>query len=82
MQHTHTHKAVTERVEAKKLLSRRRQSNFRLGWQVFRFVKDFSTIVIFTVFWDCEQRIKNKAMFESAETSRVGLHLPHWQINS
>ena len=28
MQHTHTHKAVTGRVEAKKLLSRRRQSNY------------------------------------------------------
>ena len=27
MQHTHTHKAVTRRVEAKNLLSRRRQSN-------------------------------------------------------
>ena len=27
MQHTHMHKAVTGRVEAKKLLSRRRQSN-------------------------------------------------------
>ena len=30
MQHTHTHKAVTRCVEAKKLLSRRRQSNYRL----------------------------------------------------
>ena len=29
MQHTHTHKAVAGRVEAKKLLSRRRQSNYR-----------------------------------------------------
>ena len=29
MQHTHTHKAVTGRVEAKKLLSLRRQSNYR-----------------------------------------------------
>ena len=29
MQHTHTHKAVTGRVEAKRLLSRRRQSNYR-----------------------------------------------------
>ena len=29
MQHTHTHKAVTGRVEAKKLLSRRRPSNYR-----------------------------------------------------
>ena len=28
MQHTHTHKAVTGRVEAKMLLSRRRQSNY------------------------------------------------------
>ena len=28
MQHTHTHKAVTGRVEAKKLLSRRRQLNY------------------------------------------------------
>ena len=28
MQHTHMHKAVTECVEAKKLLSRRRQSNY------------------------------------------------------
>ena len=28
MQHAHTHKAVTERVEAKKLLSRQRQSNY------------------------------------------------------
>ena len=28
MQHTHTDKAVTRRVEAKKLLSRRRQSNY------------------------------------------------------
>ena len=28
MQHTHTHKTVTGRVEAKKLLSRRRQSNY------------------------------------------------------
>ena len=28
MQYTHTYKAVTERVEAKKLLSRRRQSNY------------------------------------------------------
>ena len=28
MQHTHTHKAVTGRVEAKKLLSRQRQSNY------------------------------------------------------
>ena len=30
MQHTHTHKAVTEHVEAKKLLSYRRQSNYSL----------------------------------------------------
>ena len=29
MQQTHTHKAVTRRVEAKKLLSRRRQSEYR-----------------------------------------------------
>ena len=29
MQRTHTHKAVTGRVEAKELLSRRRQSNYR-----------------------------------------------------
>ena len=29
MQHTHTHKAVTGRVETKKLLSFRRQSNYR-----------------------------------------------------
>ena len=29
MQHTHTHKAVTGRVEVKKLLSRRRQLNYR-----------------------------------------------------
>ena len=29
MQHTYTHKAVTGRVEAKKLLSRRRQSNYK-----------------------------------------------------
>ena len=29
MQHTHMHKAVTGRVEAKKLLSRRRQSTYR-----------------------------------------------------
>ena len=28
MQHTHTHKAVTGGVEAKKLPSRRRQSNY------------------------------------------------------
>ena len=28
MQHTHMHKAVTRRVEAKKLLSRQRQSNY------------------------------------------------------
>ena len=28
MQHTHTHKAVTGRAEAKKLFSRRRQSNY------------------------------------------------------
>ena len=28
MQHTHTHKAVSGRVEVKKLLSRRRQSNY------------------------------------------------------
>ena len=31
MQHTHTHKAVTVRVEAKKLPSRRRQSNYLKG---------------------------------------------------
>ena len=31
MQHTHTLKAVTGRVEAKKLLSRRRQSNYSKG---------------------------------------------------
>ena len=30
MQHTHTHTAVTGRIEAKKLLSRRRQSNYRV----------------------------------------------------
>ena len=30
MQHMHTHNAVTERVEAKKLLSRQRQSDYRL----------------------------------------------------
>ena len=29
MQHTHMHKAMTRRVEAKKLLSHRRQSNYR-----------------------------------------------------
>ena len=28
MQQTHTHKAMTGRIEAKKLLSRRRQSNY------------------------------------------------------
>ena len=28
MQHTHTHKAVTGRIEAKKLLSRQRQSKY------------------------------------------------------
>ena len=28
IQHMHTHKAVTGRVEAKKLLSRRKQSNY------------------------------------------------------
>ena len=32
MQHAHTHKAVTGRVEAKKLLSRRRQSNYSHAW--------------------------------------------------
>ena len=31
MQHTHTHKAVTGRVEVKKLLSRGRQSNYSLN---------------------------------------------------
>ena len=31
MQHTHTHKAVTGRVETKKLLSRRRQSNYSIS---------------------------------------------------
>ena len=30
MQHTRTHKVVTGRVEAKKLLSRRRQSNYKM----------------------------------------------------
>ena len=30
MQHRHTHKAVTRRIEAKNLLSRRRQSNYSL----------------------------------------------------
>ena len=30
MQHTHTHKAETRRVEAKKLLSRRRQSKYNM----------------------------------------------------
>ena len=34
MQHTHMHKAVTRRVEAKKLLSRPRQSNYRNGTSV------------------------------------------------
>ena len=29
MQHTHTHKAMTGRIEAKKLLSRQRQSETR-----------------------------------------------------
>ena len=32
MQQTHPHKAVTGRVEAKKLLSRRRQSEYRPTW--------------------------------------------------
>ena len=32
MQDTHTHKAVTGRVEAKKVLSRRRQSEYRDFW--------------------------------------------------
>ena len=31
MQHMHTHMAVTGRVETKKLLSRRRQSNYSCG---------------------------------------------------
>ena len=35
MQHTHTHKAVTGRVEAKKLLSRRRQSNYSLCYRPY-----------------------------------------------
>ena len=35
MQHTHMHKAVTGRVEAKKLLSRRRQSNYIKSYQSF-----------------------------------------------
>ena len=30
MQHTHTHKALTGHVEAKTLLSRRRQSNYSI----------------------------------------------------
>ena len=34
MQHTHTNKAVTGCVEAKKLLSRRRQSNYRVPDQL------------------------------------------------
>ena len=34
MQHTHTHKAVTGPVEAKKLLSRRRQSNYSSSREV------------------------------------------------
>ena len=33
MQHTHTHKVVTGRVEAKKLFSCQRQSNYSGGWQ-------------------------------------------------
>ena len=31
IQHTHTHKVVTRHVEARKLLSRRRYSNYRVG---------------------------------------------------
>ena len=32
MQQTHTHKAVTQQVEAKKFLSRRRQSEYSYIW--------------------------------------------------
>ena len=35
MQHTHRRKAVTARVEAKRLLSRRRQMNYRLSLPTF-----------------------------------------------
>ena len=35
MQHTHTHKAVIGRVKAKKLLSRRRQSNYSLSMYAY-----------------------------------------------
>ena len=35
MQDTHMHKAVTGRVEAKQLLSRRRQSKYSFHWVLF-----------------------------------------------
>ena len=63
MQHTHTHKAVTGRVEAKKLLSRRRQSNYSLKvlvaakWQnsLYQFLKYF-------------QKPKSYSLFEGNQT--------------
>ena len=48
MQQTHTHKAMTRRIEAKKSLSRRRQSNYKLNifdsdivMSMFMFLYDF-----------------------------------------
>ena len=52
MQHTHTHKAVTGRVEAKKLLSRQRQSNYSI-WplEVIIGVKSNSSVGFKIVFF-------------------------------
>ena len=48
MQHTHTHKAVTRRVEAKKLLSCRRQSNYRVIYEphppIYRYIHTYVCI--------------------------------------
>ena len=56
-----------------------------LEWQVFCFVKghilQYSTIIIFTVFWDFAQHFLRNAISESAEISRVAVPIPHWQIN-
>ena len=44
MQQTRTHKAVTRRVEAKKLLSRRRQSQYSQELSVCSIIFDWITL--------------------------------------
>ena len=63
MQHTHTHKAVTGRVEAKTLLSRRRQSSYRY--------KGVIEVFFFFVFVFVFEKTKTKQKNSTSEIKNI-----------